>query len=145
MLNLKHSKIELFIVSVVFAISFGIYETCFRQITLALDLNDTHHKYTTWEQFIISMMWTLMLLKHKQIKYKWIRYLTYPFNIYLCELLCGGLLLLFNIRAWEYKDSYTLFNGLISFSFYPLWFVLQFFEDMVYEKTMEFIGKLMRM
>jgi hypothetical protein len=130
---LNHSKKELIIISIIYAIIFGICESSFRYFTHFIKMNDTEIKYTTYNQFIISMIWTPILLLHKKIKYKWLRYILYPFNIYLCEIILGGLLLIFfDTRAWHYMDKYSHFNGLISYSFYPLWFFFQFPENYIY-------------
>lgn len=118
--------------SIIYAIAFAIYETLYRQITQAFELDNSDHKYTTVEQFIITFCWTPVILYHKKIESLSIRFLTFPLNIYLCELIFGSVLLLYDIRAWHYTDDLSFFDGLISFKFYPVWVCIGFIEHILY-------------
>ena len=125
-------------ISLIYSIGFGIIETIMRQLDIFLfNKSNIEHQYTTPHQFIISLLWTPMLLHHKKINNKIIRYLTYPANIYLCEFISGSILLyVFEYRAWHYTDDYALLNGMITLSYYPLWIILCQLESSFYDNFM---------
>ena len=74
-----------------------------------------------------------MILQHKKIKNKWLRCILFPFNIYLCEIIGGGVMYnIFGIRAWNYTYKYAMFNGMIALEYYPLWIIIYIIEHYGY-------------
>jgi hypothetical protein len=137
-----HDMKNIFIISLSYAVGFGAIETLMRQIDIRFlskkSINMHLHTMTTKHQFILTMIWTPMILLHKKINNKFMRCLLFPVNIYACEIIGGNILLhIFNYRAWYYKDKYSLFNGMITLSFYPIWICLYFMEDYFYKKILK--------
>jgi hypothetical protein len=129
-------------ISIIYACGFAIIETSLRQYIHYYFKKHSTHLYTTPHQFILTMIWTPMLLLHKNIKYPIIKCLLFPINIYLCEIIGGNIMFyFFNYRAWYYYDRYAFFNGTITLSFYPLWIILFFIENYGYKKISKFIDK----
>ena len=107
----------------IFMIGYASLENIYRQLT--------NGELTTLEQSIITFIWTPIIIKHFTIiKNKKYRILLFPFNIWLCEIIFGNLLLYYNnTRAWYYDDILALFNGLITLSFTLHWILLGLIID----------------
>lgn len=131
--------LKILFICMIYAIAFAFIETFFRQfINFIFDYD--HYPYTTIEQFALTFNWTPLLLLHKKINNYFIRGILFPFNIYLCELIGGAILLyMFNIRVWHYRDTMALFNGFITLSYYPLWLLIYIIEDYIYHNILAFI------
>lgn len=128
------NSINIFAISSLYSISFGILETSFRQFDVKILKKENLHNYTTLHQFFLTFAWSPIFFHHKKIKNKYIKYLLYPINIYLCEIIGGNILLhIFNFRAWHYNDKFALFNGMITLSYFPLWMCLGYFENKIYK------------
>ena len=99
----------------IFTIGYGLIETLYRQVTTG--------DSTTLGQCIITFLWTPMIIYHyRNINNKIVRIILFPFNVWLCELLFGSILLYgFNIRLWLYDDVLSYFNGLITIAFFGYW------------------------
>lgn len=121
-------------ISFIYAIVFGLIETITRQIDIYLFESTLIYSYTTIQQFILTLLWTPILLQHKKIKKDWLRCLLFPINIYFCEI-CGGNIMyyIFNVRAWHYTCKYAMFNGMIALEYYPLWIIIYFIEHYGYK------------
>ena len=100
-----------------YSISYGILETIYRLVMTGT--------YSTIEQLIITFLWSPIIDLHfTKIDSTPIKILTFPINIWLCELVFGNILLYFNHRVWHYSDELSMFNGLITLSFTPYWILL---------------------
>lgn len=122
-----------FITSSIYSVGFSIIETSFRQFDIIVLKHKNLHKYTTLHQFFLTFSWTPIIIMHKKINNIYLRYLLYPINIYMCEIIGGNILLhIFNFRAWYYNDKYALCNGMITLSYFPLWIMLGYIEDKIY-------------
>jgi hypothetical protein len=122
-------------ISSIYSVFFGILETSLRQFDIKILKKENLHNYTTLHQFFLTFAWSPIFFYHKKIKNKYVKYLLYPVNIYLCEIIGGNILLyVFDFRAWHYKDKFTLFNGMITLSYYPLWMFLGYVETKIYKK-----------
>lgn len=120
-------------ISFVYAIGFGILETIMRQLNYYFIQHTVTHIYTTPQQFLLTFCWTPFILFHKKINNTCIRIITYPINIYMCEIIGGYLMYyFFSYRIWHYTDNYALFDGMITLLFYPLWIFLYFIEHYFY-------------
>jgi hypothetical protein len=128
-------------IAIIYAFGFGIIETITRQIDIHVFNMRPIHSYTTFPQFLLTLTWTPFILQHKKIKNKYIRCLLYPINIYVCEIIGGNIILyVFNYRAWHYTDNYAMFNGMITFNYYPFWVGLYFVENYAYKKIERFLN-----
>jgi hypothetical protein len=124
------SKIK---IPIIYAIGFGVIETITRQIDIYVFNVQPIHSYTTFPQFILTMIWTPLILQHKKINNPIIRCMLFPVNIYMCEIIGGNIILYaFNYRAWHYTDNYAMFNGMITLGYYPMWMGLYFIENYAY-------------
>lgn len=122
-------------ISLVYAIGFGILETIVRQLDYYYFNINPSYKYTTFTQFIITFCYSPFIIYHKKlIKSKFIQYLLFPLNIYLCEIIFGNLLLYYDYRAWHYTDNLALFNNTITIYYYPVWILLYFIENLFYNR-----------
>ena len=56
----------------------------------------------------------------------WIRLITYPFWIWVVELLYGSFLLYYNVRPWNYcyLNKGLHYKGIISYVHFPAWLLL---------------------
>jgi hypothetical protein len=120
-------------IAITYALGFAIIESIIRQIDIHILNLQPIHPYTTFPQFLLTMLWTPFILKHKNIQNKIFRYFLFPLNIYTCEIIGGNILLyFFNYRAWYYIDNLALFNGMITLQYFPVWMLLHFFEELFY-------------
>lgn len=118
---LQHQNVYLKIIIDCLVVSFGfaIVESLYRLVTKGT--------LTTWEQFVMNLFYTPILIHQykKLIKSYFIRVLCFPFNVWIAEIIMGAYLFYgHNHRVWHYTDSMALFNGFISLSFVHYWLIL---------------------
>jgi len=125
---LKHQNIYIKIIIDCIIVSFGfaIIESLFRYFK--------DGSYTTWEQFIMNIFYTpIMIYTYKKIiKRYFLRVILFPFNVWIAEIIMGSYLFyLHGYRVWIYTDTLALFNGFISISFAHYWLLLGIFVFLV--------------
>lgn len=120
--------------SLIYTVSFALFEECLRTIIRYIETNDKPYcTHTTITQMGITFLWSPMIILHKSIDNIILRCIFYPFNIYLCELIFGSILLyIYNKRIWKYDGKYAYFNGLISLQYYFVWIIVFVLDELLY-------------
>src|SRR6185312_13612046 len=92
--------------------------------------------FTTKEQFVANFIFMPFMIEDYHFLFQniYLRYLIFPFNVWLFEIIMGYsmIFLLGKNPAWNYKTKYSYFGGQISLECYPRWIFLGILQDFLY-------------
>ena len=121
----------------VFFGAFGmLIEICFTALKELVSKKEVnligHTSLWMFPIYAVGLTWGFDLVRYL-IEDDVIRWLTYPFWIWVVELLVGIPAVKFDIRIWDYRylPKWLHWRGIVSFAHFPLWVGLGVLVEMV--------------